>query len=122
MQGKSQVLAAKLSSFERLEQRLERLVRELGGEAGGVPVLPGFDETAVLDTDNRGAGDLSALTARVVLELGKPVNAGQIALSEGQHRGNFEIGKNSAQAVVEFFEFSGAANNPVAIVDDAVWS
>src|ERR1700739_1556488 len=98
------------------------MLGDLGGEAGGVPVLPGFDETAVLDTDNRGTGDLGGLAARIVLELGNPANAGQIAFSEGDHRGNFEIGKNSAQAVVEFFEFSGAANNPVAIVDDAVWS
>ena len=96
------------------------MVRELGGEASGVPVLPGFNKTTVLDTDDRGTGDLGSLTGRVVFTFGEPVNTGQIAFGEGENRRDFEIGEYRAQAVVEFFEFGGAANDSVTIVNHAV--
>lgn len=71
-----------------------RFTGKLGGDAGGIPVLPGFDETAVLDTDDGGPGELRDFIGGDVFTFRKPVNAGQIAFGEGENRGNFEIDKN----------------------------
>src|SRR5260370_19653635 len=105
-----------------IKKRSWRMVGELGGHASGVPVLPGFDEAAVLDSDDGGAGNVGSLASGVVFALGEPVDASQVAFSEGQHRRDFEIGEYRAQAVVEFFEFGGTTDNSVAIVKYAIGS
>ena len=99
-----------------------RLVGELSGHTGGVPVLPGFHEAAVLDTDDGGAGDVGDFAGGVVLTFGEPVDARQVAFGQGKDRGDFEIGENRAQTVVKSFEFGGAANDFVAIVNYAIGS
>jgi len=98
------------------------LVRELRGHAGGVPVLPGFDEAAVLDAHDGGASDLSGLAGGDVFAFGEPVNASQVAFGQGENGRDFEIREYRAQAVIEFFEFSGTANDSVAIVEYAIGS
>ena len=58
------------------------MVGELSGHTGGVPVLPGFNEAAVLDTDDGGAGDVGNFAGGVVFTFREPVDAGQIALGQ----------------------------------------
>lgn len=58
----------------------------------------------------------------VVFTFGEPVDAGEIAFGQCQNWRDFEIGENRAQTVVKFFEFCGAANDFVAIVNYAVGS
>lgn len=114
--------AREKNKFRDSKQRLRRLVGKLSGHTGGVPVLPGFDEAAVLDTDDGGAGDVGDFAGGVVFTFGEPVDASEVALGEGKNRGDFEIGENCAQTVVKFFEFGGAANDFVAIVNDPIGS
>ena len=84
--------------------------------------MPGFHEAAFLNTDDGGAGDVGDLAGGVVFTFGEPMDAGQVAFRQGKDRGDFEIGENRAQAVVKFFEFGGAANDFVAIVNYAIGS
>ena len=50
------------------------------------------------------------------------MDAGEIALGESERRRNLEIGELRAQAIVKFFEFSGAANHNGAVVENAILS
>ena len=98
------------------------MVGELSGHAGSVPVLPGFDEAAVLDADDGGAGDAGDLAGGDVFTFGKPVDASEVALGEGKNRRDFEVEENRAQTVVKFFKFCGTTNDFVTIVNYAVGS
>src|SRR5258708_24210304 len=84
---------------------------DLGGEACGVPILPGFDEFAVLDADDGGSGNVRGPVGGNVLERSVPVDAGEVRFGEDDDRGDLEIGKLRAQATVEIFEFGGGAND-----------
>jgi len=97
------------------------LTAKLGGEARGVPVLPGLDEAAVLDPNDGSPGDVSRFARGGVLHLRKPVDAGEIALCQDQNRRDFYFRELRAQAVVEVFELGGATNHCRAIVEHTVW-
>jgi hypothetical protein len=57
-----------------------------------------------------------------VFAFGEPVNTGEVAFGQGENGRDFEIREYRAQAVIEFFEFSGAANDSVAIIKYAIGS
>jgi hypothetical protein len=106
----------------KLKQLDGGFAEKLGGEAGGIPVLPGFDEAAVLDAHDGSAGDVGDFAGGEVFAFGEPVDTGEVAFGKGQDRGNLEIRENAAQAVVEFFEFGRAADDSITIVDDTLGS
>src|SRR6266576_691231 len=68
----------------------------------------------------RQAGDLSGHAGGDVFTFGEPVDASQVAFGQCQDRGNFEIGENRAEAIVESFKFRGTVDDPVAIVEYAI--
>ena len=55
---------------------------ELSGEGCLVPILPGFDETSVLDTRDGSACDLQALISLLVLKRCGPMEADQVAFGK----------------------------------------
>ena len=70
------------NKFRDSKQGLGRLVSELSGHSGGIPVLPSLDEAAVLDADDGGAGDVGDFAGGDVFTFGEPVDAGQIAFGQ----------------------------------------
>ncbi len=96
------------------------LTRELGGEAGLVPVLPGFCELAAGYADYGGAGDFDVFAGGVVAEFGGPMQAGEVAFGEAGAWGDVEIGEIGAERIVEAAEFVGAFEVCLAVVKDAL--
>ena len=104
----------------RLEQSGRWRVGKLSGHRGGVPVLPGFDEAAVLDANYGDAGDLSIFAGGFVDAGDGPAEADQVIFGKGNALLDVNIVELCADAVVEVSKFLRAANGSVAFVEDAL--
>ena len=92
----------------------------MGGQARGVPVLPGFDEAAAFNADNGDTGNFGVLAGGFVDARDGPAKADQVIFGKGDALFDVNIVELSADAVVEVSEFLRAANGSVAFVEDAL--
>jgi len=98
----------------------EETLRELGGLASLVPVLPGFEKAAVLYADYRGAGDVHLARRRDVPQFCGPVETDEIAFGERNHGSDADVRVFGADGVAEAAKVFGAANIVLAVVHDGI--
>lgn len=106
-------------SWPRLKQRCGRRRGKLGREAGGVPVLPGFDEVAIFDADDGYTGDGGGLAGGLVGGVYGPAKADEIVFGENDAQGDAYVSELRLQAVIEGGEFLGSTDRSMAFVEDA---
>src|SRR5262249_3799930 len=103
-----------------LEHGRGRSGGELGAQAGGVPILPGFDEAAVFDADDGDAGYLGLFAGGLVSTGNCPAQADHVVFGQGGARLDVNIVELSADAIVEVGEFLWAADGSMTFVEDTV--
>src|SRR5215469_10002981 len=103
-----------------LPRPIRELLGELCGERGGVPVLPAFDEEAVLNPDDRGAGDRCGFAGGGVTERGGPMEGDEVAFGQGDDGRDAEVREAGAEIVMEAREGFRTTEFGGAIVDDGV--
>src|ERR1700694_3627965 len=82
----------------------QQLTGELSGEGCLVPILPGFDETSVLDARDGSACDFQALMSLLVLKRCGPMEADQVAFGKQGNFLDFKFGEFRTDLVVETVE------------------
>jgi len=103
-----------------LEERIGGGVFELLEEAVLIPVLPGFDEAAVLEAEEADASDFDVFAGGGVFCGARPSLADHVAFGDYFERSDLNVGQLGAKGVVETLEVSGAAIVSGAVVEDAV--
>lgn len=116
----SEALRARLSAGCRRYRGVGRrvLFGQLGGEAGGVPVLPGFGEMGVLDANDGGAGDFEGLRGGGVAQVGGPMETDKVAFGNRNDGRELEVGELGANSVLEAAKSFRAMDLILAVVEN----
>ena len=75
-----------------LEEGFGGGVGELLEEAVLIPILPGFDETAVFEAEEAHAGDVERLAGAGLFCSGRPAQTDHVGFGDGFERGDANVG------------------------------